>query len=53
VVKILLGRDDVNPNKPNYTGRIPLTQAIQKGHEGVIALLQPLASATLSTSEGR
>ena len=50
VVKILLGRDDVNPNKPDCYGKTPLQRAVQEDHAGIIALLQPLASATHSTA---
>ena len=51
VVKILLERDDVNPSKPDRRGRTPLSWAIQGGHAGVIALLQPLAPTPSTASE--
>jgi len=39
VVKVLLGRDDVNPDKPNTGGRTPLSCAAYMGHEGVVKIL--------------
>ena len=36
VVKILLGRDDVNPNKPDVYDQTPLYCAAWYGHEGVV-----------------
>jgi len=39
VVEILLGRDDVNPDKPDNYGQTPLWQAGMNGHEGVLKLL--------------
>jgi len=39
VVKILLGRDDVNPNKPDKRRQIPLLCAALRGHEGVVKIL--------------
>jgi len=39
VVKILLGRDDVNPDKPDINGRTPLWLAAWNGHEGVVKIL--------------
>jgi len=38
-VKILLGRDDVNPDKPDNDGRTPLWRAAYCGHEGVVKIL--------------
>ena len=38
---MLLGRDDVNPNKIDQDGKTPLDRATEKGHHGVIALLRP------------
>ena len=34
VVKILLGRDDIDPNKPGMHGRTPLLLATRNQHEG-------------------
>jgi len=39
VVKILLGREEVNPNKPDNGGRTPLFFAAQNGREGVVKIL--------------
>ena len=37
--KLLLARDDINPNKPNRYGQTPLSEATHNGHEGVVKLL--------------
>ena len=39
VVKILLGRDDINPDIPDNSGRTPLRCAAIGGHEGVVKIL--------------
>ena len=39
VAKLLLGRDDVDPNRPDRYGETPLGWAAIKGHEGVVKLL--------------
>ena len=39
VVKILLGRGDINPNKPDKFGRTPLWRATRNGHERVVQAL--------------
>jgi len=39
VVKILLGRGDVNPDKPDEYGQTPLGFAAENGHEGVVEIL--------------
>ena len=39
VVRLLLGRGDVLPDKLNRDGRTPLSYAAQNGHEGVARLL--------------
>jgi len=39
VVKILLGRDDVNPDKPDSNSQTALLCAAQNGHEGVVKVL--------------
>ena len=49
VVKLLLGRDDVNPDKLDNQGQTALSCAAKNGYTGVIALLQPQASACHST----
>jgi len=46
VVKILLERDDVSPDKPDDDGQTPLQGAIQRGNAGVVALLQPRGRPT-------
>ena len=38
-MKLLLARDDINPNKPDNYGGTPLWQASFNGHEGVARLL--------------
>jgi len=40
VVNLLLGREDVDPNRPGEDGRTPLEWAIANGHEGVVKPLQ-------------
>jgi len=39
VVKILLGRDEVNPDKPDKFGQTPLICAAENGREGVVKIL--------------
>jgi len=39
VVKILLGKKEVDPNKPCDTGETLLSYAAQGGHEGVVKAL--------------
>ena len=39
VVKILLGREDVNPEKSNTFRQSPLCFAAENGHEGVVKIL--------------
>jgi len=39
VVKMLLGRDDINPDKPDRHGQTPLWCAAKNGHEGVVKML--------------
>ena len=39
VVKILLGQDNVNPDKPDNNGESPLSGAAVNGHEGVVKTL--------------
>ena len=39
VVKILLGQEEVNPDKPDIEGQTPLTYAAWNGHEGVVGIL--------------
>ena len=39
VVEILLGRDDINPNKRGVGGQTPLCCAAQKGQERVVEML--------------
>jgi len=38
-VKILLGREEVNPDNPDNGGRTPLSYAASGGHEGVAKIL--------------
>jgi len=38
-VKILLGRDDVNPNTPDHRGQTPLSRATKNGNAGVVKIL--------------
>ena len=38
-VKILLGRREIYPDKPNHGGQTPLSHAARKGHEGVVKIL--------------
>ena len=39
IVKILLGRGDVNPDRPNCFGLTPLLCATRNGHNGVVKML--------------
>ena len=39
VVEILLGRDDVNPDKPDMYDRTPLLCAAENEHEEVVEIL--------------
>ena len=39
VVKMLLERDDVNPNTTDSYGKTPLSIAARKGHERVVKML--------------
>ena len=39
VVKILLGREEVNPNAKDKFGETPLSYAVDGGHEGVVKML--------------
>jgi len=39
VVKILLGRDDVNPDNSGRNRHTPLSSAAENGHEGVVKIL--------------
>ena len=39
VVKILLGRDDINPDKEDNNGGTPLWWAAYNGHEGVVKMI--------------
>ena len=50
MVKMLLERDDVDPNKPDIFGQTPLGWAAWHGHAGVVALLR-LGPATSRTAE--
>jgi len=36
---MLLEREGVNPDKPNYAGQTPLSYAAWQGHEGVVKIL--------------
>ena len=38
-MKILLGRDDIDPNKLDIAGETPLWRAAAHGHEGVVKIL--------------
>ena len=38
-VKVLLGRDNINPNKPDNNDQTPLHHAAKRGHEGVVKIL--------------
>ena len=50
VVKLLLERDDVNPNMPGDDGKTPYSCAAENGRAGVMALLQPPASTIHKTT---
>ena len=38
-MKLLLARDDVDPDTPDVCGQTPLHEATHNGHEGVVKLL--------------
>ena len=40
IVRLLLGRNDVDPNSSCKSGRTPLTLATENGHDRVVELLQ-------------
>jgi len=48
-VKLLLARNDVDPNKPDADGTTPLWRASWHGHEGVVKLL--LAQADVNPNK--
>ena len=50
VVEILLGRTDINPDKPGKYGRTTLPYALAGGHAQVIVLLQPPTAVANSTA---
>jgi len=39
VVKLLLGKHDIDPGKPGKAGQTPLLQAARNGHEGAVKML--------------
>jgi ankyrin repeat protein len=39
VVKLLLGRDDVNPDSRDYTGETPLSWTFKSKNVGILKLL--------------
>ena len=39
MVKILLEREEVNPDKPDNDGWTPLSYAAARGHEGLVKML--------------
>jgi len=43
---MLLGQDDVNPDKPDNEGQTPLWHAFEEGHGGVVALLQSASTSS-------
>jgi len=47
-VKILLGREEVNPDKPDLEGQTPLMRAAHCGERGVVALLKSHKAVTHS-----
>ena len=48
-MKILFGREEVDPDKPDNGGQTPLSHATERGHEMVVALLQSRKAVILST----
>ena len=38
-MRLLLSRDDVNPNQPDNSGGTPLLDASYNGHDGMVRLL--------------
>ena len=38
-MKLLLEREDVNPDSPDNRGKTPLSLAAENGHDGVVKLL--------------
>jgi len=50
VIKILLEREEVDPDKPDKWGGTPLWYALQRGPERIVALLQSRKVVTPSTT---
>jgi len=53
VVKILLGSEEVNPDKPDNSDKIPLLHAAWSGHEGVLKILLEREEVNLAKPDGR
>jgi len=49
MVKILLGRKEVNSNKPDNQGQTPLSHAASGGHYGVVKILLGVKRSTLTS----
>jgi len=42
IVKMLLQRNDVNPDKPDRWGQTPLSSAVRNGYEGIVRMFSSL-----------
>jgi len=51
VVKLLLARHDINPDKPDKYGETPLWDASYNGHEGVVRLLVLLSRGAIDPEQ--
>ena len=53
VVRMLLGRDDIEPDKPGEDGQTPLLLASRNGHEGVVRALLERDGVNPNKPDGR
>ena len=53
VVRLLLERKDVDPNRPNNRGSTPLSWAADNGHEGIVKLLLERADTNPNSADSQ
>lgn len=51
VVRLLLSKDDINPNFKDNNSRTPLSLAIEKGHDVAVTLLLAKDSINLNSKD--